>query len=315
MTERRHPLLGYALVLLAAILFGFNAGISRTPLRSGLDESTFTTVRITGGLLVLTVIALAFDRSALRPLPLRRWPLLIGLGAVGIAGLQGFYNVAINRLPLGIALLLEYTGPVLVVLWVRFGRRDPVHARMWPALALTLIGLATVSQVWDGLTFDGVGVVMALLAAVCFASYFLLGEDRGVSAEPLRHILWSFAVATVLMNAIAPVWAADTLGQDASMLGRLADHFVPAWTAMTWVVVLGTVTPFFLLLLALRSLPATVVSVVAMLEPVVAALVGWAWFSESLNLLQLLGMLTVLIGIVLAQTARRDEHAEALPPV
>ncbi len=310
MTTR--PWFGYALVLTAATMFGINAGMSRVPLRSGTDEATFTTVRITAALAVLVVVALATNRSALR-LP-RRWPLVIGLGAVGIAGLQGFYNVAINRLPLGIALLLEYTGPVLVVLWVRFARRQPVHARMWPALALTLTGLAIVSQVWDGLVLDGFGVAMALLAAACFAAYFLLGEDDGVSAEPLHHILWSFAVAAVIMNVIAPVWRADALGADASMLGRLSDLTVPAWAPMAWVVVLGTVTPFFLLLLALRTLPSTVVSVVAMLEPVVAALVGWAWFRESLTVVQLLGVAVMLVGIVVAQTARRDEP-EALPPV
>jgi len=309
------PWLGYLLVLTAAVLFGLNAGMSRIPLRSGTDEATFTTVRITAGLLVLLVIAALSNRSALRPPALRRWPLVLGLGAVGIAGLQGFYNVAINRLPLGIALLLEYTGPVLVVLWVRFARHRPVHARMWPALGLTLIGLAVVSQVWDGLEFDGLGVTMALLAAVCYAAYFLLGEEHSVSAEPLRHILWAFATATVLMNLIAPVWQADELGRQASMLGRLSDLQIPAWTAMAWVVVLGTVTPFFLLLLALRSLPATVVSVVAMLEPVVATLVGWAWFAESLTIVQIGGVVTVLAGIAMAQTARRDEPDEALPPV
>lgn len=310
----RSPVVGYALVLTAAVLFGLNAGASRIPLRSGTDEATFTTVRITGALLVLVVVALVSDRSALRLPALRRLPLLIGLGVVGIAGLQGFYNVAINRLPLGIALLLEYTGPVLVVLWVRFARREPVHARMWPALALTLVGLAVVSQVWSGLVFDGLGVVMALLAAGCFAAYFLLGEDGGVSAEPLHHILWAFAMAAVLMNVVAPVWRADALGADASMLGRLSDLTVPAWLAMGWVVVLGTVTPFFLLLLALRALPATVVSVVAMLEPVVASVVGWGWYAESLTTVQLGGVVLVLVGIVLAQTARRD-HPDELPPL
>ncbi|KQP78253.1 hypothetical protein ASF37_06645 [Aeromicrobium sp. Leaf289] len=310
----RSPVVGYALVLTAAVLFGLNAGASRIPLRSGTDEATFTTVRITGALLVLVVVALVVDRSALRLPAVRRLPLLIGLGVVGIAGLQGFYNVAINRLPLGIALLLEYTGPVLVVMWVRFARREPVHARMWPALALTLVGLAVVSQVWSGLVFDGLGVVMALLAAGCFAAYFLLGEDGGVSAEPLHHILWAFAMAAVLMNVVAPVWEADALGADASMLGRLSDLTVPAWLAMGWVVVLGTVTPFFLLLLALRALPATVVSVVAMLEPVVASVVGWGWYAESLTAVQLGGVVLVLVGIVLAQTARRD-HPDELPPL
>lgn len=310
----RSPVVGYALVLTAAVLFGLNAGASRIPLRSGTDEATFTTVRITGALLVLVVIALVVDRSALRLPAVRRLPLLIGLGVVGIAGLQGFYNVAINRLPLGIALLLEYTGPVLVVLWVRFARREPVHARMWPALGLTLVGLAVVSQVWSGLVFDGLGVVMALLAAGCFAAYFLLGEDVGVSAEPLHHILWAFAMAAVLMNVVAPAWEADALGADASMLGRLSDLTVPAWLAMGWVVVLGTVAPFFLLLLALRALPATVVSVVAMLEPVVASVVGWGWYAESLTAVQLGGVVLVLVGIVLAQTARRD-HPHELPPL
>lgn len=313
-TPTRSPVVGYVLVLTAATLFGLNAGLSRVPLRSGTDEATFTAVRITGALAVLVAVALVSNRSALRPPPMRRVPLVLGLGLVGIVGLQGFYNVAINRLPLGIALLLEYTGPVLVVLWVRFGRREPVAARMWPALGLTLVGLAVVSQVWDGLVLDGLGVAAALAAAVCFAAYFLLGEDEGVSGEPLRHILWAFAVAAVVMNVVAPVWRADALGADASMLGRLDAFTVPSWLAMSCIVVLGTVTPFFLLLLALRSLPATVVSVVAMLEPVVAALVGWAWFTESLTAVQLLGMVVVLTGIVLAQTARREPPADELPP-
>ena len=312
--QTRSPLLGYALVLTAATLFGLNAGVSRVPLRSGTDEATFTAVRITAALAVLVVVAVVWNRSALRPPPWRRVPLVLGLGLVGIVGLQGFYNVAINRLPLGIALLLEYTGPVLVVLWVRLGRREPVAARMWPALGLTLVGLAVVSQVWDGLVLDGVGVAAALAAAACFAAYFLLGEDDRVSAEPLRHILWAFAVAAVAMNVVAPSWRAAALDADASMLGRLDAFTVPAWLAMSWVVVLGTVTPFFLLLLALRTLPATVVSVVAMLEPVVAALVGWAWYAEALTSAQLVGVVVVLAGIVLAQTARREQPADELPP-
>ncbi|KQY56040.1 hypothetical protein ASD11_16330 [Aeromicrobium sp. Root495] len=308
------PLLAYVLVLTAATLFGLNAGMSRVPLRSGTDTATFTTLRITAGLLVLVVVALVVDRSALRVPRGRRLVLVLALGVVGIAGLQWTYNIAINRLPLGIALLLEYLGPVLVVLWVRFGRHQAVHSRVWPALGLTLVGLAVVSQVWDGLAFDGFGVVMALAAAVCFAAYFLLGEDDAVSDEPLRYILWSFAVAAVVMNVVRPVWTADALGADASLLGRFSEYSVPAWIPMLWIVVLGTVVPFFLFLLAMRGLPATVVSVVAMFEPVMAATVGWAWFEEALSPLQLAGMAAVLLGIVLAQTARVEAPEPALPP-
>ena len=162
--------------------------------------------------------------------------------------------------------------------------------------------------------FDGLGVAMGLGAALCFAAYFLLGEDLRVGAEPLRWFLWAFVAAAILMNLVRPAWNATALGADASMLGRLDAITVPAWSAMTYVVVLGTVTPFFLLLLAMRSLPAVVVSVVAMLEPVVATIVGWAWFEESLSLVQIAGVLAVLTGIVLAQTARRDPSAAEVPP-
>ncbi len=313
-TGMRSPVVGYALVLTAATLFGINAGMARIPMRSGTDVSTFTSLRITAALALVVLIALVLDRSALRPPRLREVPLVVGLGIVGIAGLQGTYNVAIDRLPLGIALLLEYTGPVLVVLWVRFARREPVHPRMWPALLLTLAGLAVVGQIWTGLAFDGLGVAMALGASVCFATYFLLGEDFRVGEEPLRYFLWAFVAAAVLMNVVRPSWTATALGADASMLGRLADVTIPAWSAMTYVVVLGTVAPFFLLLLALRSLSAIVVSVVAMLEPVVATIVGWAWFAEALSPLQVGGVVAVLTGIVLAQTARRRAPDPALPP-
>ena len=305
---------GYPLVLLAAALFGLNAGVSRIPLRGGTPTDTFTTVRITTAFLAFVLIALVVDRSAFRVPRGRALLLITGLGIVGFAGVQWTYNIAINRLPLGIALLLEYLGPVLVVLWVRFVRRESVHQRMWPALALAVGGLAVVSQVWDGLTLDGLGVTMALGAAVCFAAYFLLGEHTG-SADvggPLHVILWAFAAATVMMNLVQPTWTADALGDDVSMLGRFADTTIPSWGAMAWVVLLGTVAPFFLLLLALRMLSATVVSVVAMLEPVVAALVGWVWFAETLNPVQLVGMAAVLAGILLAQTARDVEPS--LPP-
>ena len=301
-------------MLLAAALFGLNAGVSRIPLRGGTPTDTFTTVRITTAFLAFVLIALVVDRSALR-IPRGRALLLItGLGIVGFAGVQWTYNIAINRLPLGIALLLEYLGPVLVVLWVRFARREHVHPRMWPALVLAVGGLAVVSQVWRGMTLDGLGVTMALGAAVCFAAYFLLGEHTGSAdvGRPLHVILWAFGAATVMMNLVQPAWTADALGDDVSMLGRFAETTIPSWGAMAWVVLLGTVAPFFLLLLALRVLSATVVSVVAMLEPVVAALVGWVWFAETLNPVQLVGMAAVLAGILLAQTARDVEPS--LPP-
>ena len=308
-----HPRLGYLLVVSAAIIFGVNGGVSRVPIHAGLAVETYTTVRVTGGFLAFALLCLVLDRGAFR-MPRGRTALdLVVLGVLGVAFLQWTYNIAVVRLPLGVALLLEYLAPVYVVLWVRFVRRENVHPRVWPAIAVAIVGLALVGEIWDGLTLDGFGVVMAVLAGLCFALYFLQGERlTGTDLSSLQIVLWSFGVATIVMNLIEPAWNAGALGNEASLLGRFEDVTVPAWSAMVFVVIIGTVVPFFLYLSALRHLSSTVASVVAMLEPIVATLVGWAWFHEILSTVQVLGVLAVVAGIVLAQTARRVP--EELPP-
>lgn len=313
---------GLALVVTAALFFGFNAGVSRIPIEAGLPVATFTTVRATAAFAIFLLIAVVLDRSALRPPTGRSIPLVIALGIVGVAFVQWTYNIAIVRLPIGVALLIEYLAPVLVVLWVRFVRREPVHPRVWPAIALALAGLALVGQVWNGLVLDGLGLAMALAAAVCFAAYFLLGEELTGSAHPstppmtaLRTVVWSFGVGAITMNVLGGWDGVSALGNEASMLGRLADHTVPAWTAMTWAAFFGTVVPFFLYLASLRDLSSAKASVTAMLEPVVAVIVGWVWFAEALNPVQLTGVAAVLTGIILAQTARQVPQDELPPPV
>lgn len=308
-----NPRLGYALVIVAAVLFGLNGGFSRVAMGSGLSPENFTTLRVTGAMLVFVAYAACMRRSALKRPRGTAFLLVAALGLIGVAGLQLTYNVAINRLPLGIALLIEYLAPVLVVLWVRFVRKEHVRPRMWAAVALAVVGLAAVSRAWDGLVLDGLGITMALLASVCFAAYFLIGEHNVGFDDPLRIILWAFVVATVCMNLIQPIWTTPDLPSTTSGLGRLDDVSVNPWVILATIIVFGTVVPFFLEMLALKHLPATIVTVVAMLEPVIALILGWSWFDESLTPVQLLGAGAVLVGIVLAQTSRKVELAIPAP--
>src|SRR3954452_7004828 len=172
----RNPALGLALVVLGAALFIQNAGVSRVALRGGGDPLTLTTTRVTGTVLVLLVVAAVFRRDALRPPRGRLGLLLVVHGLVGVAALQWTYFVAIDRLPVGMALLLEYQAPILVALWARFVQREQVSSRLWVGLALAVAGLAAATEAWSGAEFDGLGIVAGLAAAVCFAGYFLIGE-------------------------------------------------------------------------------------------------------------------------------------------
>ncbi len=311
----RNPSLGLALVVTGATLFIVNAGVSRVALRAGVDPVTLTTVRVTGTALVLVAYAAVFRRSALRPPTGRLGVLIVVHGLIGVAALQWTYFVAIDRLPVGMALLLEYQAPILVALWARFVQHERVRARMWLGLGMAVVGLALMMGIWRGLTFDAIGVLAGLGAAVSFAVYFLVGEHGVGLLDPLRVILWSFLIAAVGLNVVSPIttFPDGLLDAQAPLLGRLAEYDVPVWSLLVWVIVLGTLVPFGVELLALQHLRATTVTMVAMLEPVGVGALGWIWFFESLDSIALVGGLAVVAGIVLAQTARRA-HVMIEPP-
>lgn len=304
----RSPVVGLTLVMLAAALFVQNAGVSRVALRAGVDPVSLTTLRVTGTFLALLVVAALFRRDALRPPRGRLGLLVVVHGLVGVAGLQWTYFVAIDRLPVGMALLLEYQAPILVALWARFVQREQVHGRLWLGLALAWGGLGAATGIWRGLAFDQIGVLAGLGAAGCLAAYFLIGEHGVGHLDPLRVILWSFLCATVGLNVVNPVTSTrwDVLATQASLLGRLDHHTAPVWGVLAWIVVVGTLLPFGLTLLALRHLSATSVTMVAMLEPIGVNALGWVWFAETLDAVTLTGGLAVVAGIVLAQSARRS---------
>ena len=289
--------------------------VSRVALRSGVEPAMLTTIRVTLTFLALLLFAVCFRRTALRPPPGRLLLLVVTHGLVGVAALQWTYFVAIDRLPVGMALLLEYQAPVLVALWARLGQHEQVHRRLWLGLVLAVVGLAAATEVWKGARFDGLGVLAGLAAAVCFAGYFLIGEAGVGSLDPLRVILWSFGVATIALNVVTPITGFDDvpLTRQVSLRGTLDAHAVPLWLVLGWVVVLGTLVPFFAELFALSFVKATTVTVIALLEPIGVSALGWAWFHESLGPVAILGCLAVVAGIVIAQSARR-EHLAAEPP-
>ena len=311
----RNPAFGFALVITGATLFIVNAGVSRVALRAGVDPVSLTTVRVTGTFVVLLLLAALFRRGALRPPRGRLGLLILAHGLIGVAALQWTYFVAIDRLPVGMALLLEYQAPILVALWARFVAKEPVRHRMWVGLALATLGLAAATGIWKGAVFDSVGILAGLGAAVCFAAYFLIGEHGVGTLDPLRMILWAFLVASIALNVISPITSlpVDLLSSQTSLLGILEGYDLPVWVLLIWITVLGTLVPFGVELFALRHLRATTVTMVAMLEPVGVSALGWVWFFERLDAVALAGGVAVVAGIVLAQSARRA-HVLIEPP-
>jgi drug/metabolite transporter (DMT)-like permease len=293
------------MVTAAAVLFAINGTVSKVILASGLTSLRLAEIRTTGALLGLAAIVLLTRPMTLRATR-RQLPFLIAFGVFGVSLVQLLYFLAIRRLPIGVALLLEYLAPLLVALWARFVVKEPVRRRIWTALALALAGLSLVVDVWRGVSLDGAGVAFALLGALSFAVYLLLAEHSVAGRDPLSLLVYGFLFASVFWACIQPWWTfpGSIVVRDISLLGHLSGSHLPIWALLAWLVLLGTMVPFALIVGSLRHLSATRVGIVAMLEPVAGAVVAYAWLGETLGAVQLTGGAVVLAAIVLAQTAR-----------
>jgi drug/metabolite transporter (DMT)-like permease len=195
---------------------------------------------------------------------------------------------------------------VLVALYARYVLHEPVRRRIWAALALAIAGLALLLQLWQGLVLDGIGVLASIGAAVTFALYILMA-DRGIRRRTSSSLLaYGFLFAALFWAVVQP-WTSfpwDLLDDSVSLLGRLESIELPVWLLMAWMVVLGTIVPFGLLVGALRHVSPTRAGILAMFEPVAGTVIAYAWLREELDPIQLVGAAVVLCGIGLAQTAR-----------
>ena len=301
----RRPLLGYGMIFLASTLFAINGTVSKVIQDAGLSSARLTQVRSTGAFAGFTLVLVLTNRKALR-LRAREIPLLVLFGVCGLAFVQWFYFIAIHRLAIGIALLIQYLAPLLVALWARFVGHEEVRRRIWLALALALAGLALVTEIWSGIALDTRGVAACLAAALSYALYILVAEHAVATRDPISLSCYGFFFASLFWAAVQPWWSFPdgVVGRTTSLHGHLASVHLPVWALVAWLIVLGAIVPFALVVTALRHVSATRAGIAAMLEPPAATLVAFLWLGESLGLFQLLGGGIVLGAIALAQTSR-----------
>lgn len=303
---------GVLLALAAAVLFAVNGNVSKVALLNSLSALELVSLRSAGTAAILLVITALRSPRAFRVSP-RELGFLALYGVTGIAMVQWLYFVAIQRMPVGIALLFEYTAPLMVALWVRFVQKQPVKSRLWLGLACALGGLALVAQFWKGMTLDPVGLISAVGAGAALACYYLMGEHGQRERDPISLMGFSFGFSAILWAIVSPWWQFPfaRLAVSVDLPGVLPGSS-PLWLMVLWIIVLGSVAPFLFVLLAVARLGPARVGLIGMLEPVGAGTIAWILLGESLNAVQVAGSLIVLVGIVLAETARQAAHT--VPP-
>jgi len=305
--DSRRTALGYTLLLTATVFFALNGTVVKSILLSGVSAPSLSEIRATGAFLILFIVVAIIRPRALR-IHRREWKLLLAYGVIGVSMTQFLYFVAIERMPIGIALIIEFTAPIWVVLWVRFGRHQEVRATVWVGLLLALIGLAMVAQVWQGFTLDGLGVAAAFGAAFALALFYVIGEyqRRGAHArDALSLTMWGMGGATLFWAIVQPWWIFpwDTYASVSEPLAGSGPQ-LPIWMLTAWMIVMGTVVPFVLAMTALAYVTAAQASIIGMTEPLIASIIAWIVLAEILTPAQIAGGAIVLIGVYLAERSR-----------
>jgi drug/metabolite transporter (DMT)-like permease len=270
-----------------------------------MDAFRLTQIRTVGAAIILLTFAVMRGKKQLYA---RRDELkdLIIFGVVGVAAVTSFYFFAIKYLYVSVALVIEFTASIWIVLYLRFIKKKQVSPIMWVGIACAFSGLFLLSQIWTGTTLHPLGVAVAFADAFALAIYFLFADRLSQTRTSLSLMAWGLGVAAVFWSLVLPWWnfPFEYLTNTYSLEGNLSNYSAPGWALVLWIIIVGTVIPYLLTVTGIRELSASTGSVIGMIEPLFAGAIAWWLLNEAFNTTQLIGCAVLLVGIYLADKAR-----------
>jgi drug/metabolite transporter (DMT)-like permease len=298
---------GELYLVIGAVFFSLN-GVIVTLVLDHMTTFRLAQVRAIGTFFLLFLITFIQDRNSLKA-QRSEIPTLIFYGVFGYAMVQLGYFIGISRgVPLSLVLIIEFTAPIWIVLWIKFVRKSVVAKDMWVAIALSLLGLIMVAKVWQGFAFDLIGSFGALGAALALAVYFLMSQSQGTKRSAQAMVVWGMGIAGLFWSLVLPIWKFPTeiFTTEINLQGRFSDYSAPGWLLIAYIIIFGTMVPYLFVVGGIRRLSASTSSVIGMMEPVLAGVFAWVWLSQSWSAIQLAGGAIVLIGIYIADRAKNN---------
>jgi drug/metabolite transporter (DMT)-like permease len=311
-----HFRLGLFLALGSALSFGSSGPFAKSLMAAGWSPTAAVIARLAVGALVMAAVA-----TWLRPGWLREArahaKTVLAYGVIPIAGAQLCYYNAVAHLSVGVALLLEYTAPVIVVAWVWGTTRRRPGTLTLAGVALAVAGIMLVLNVFAGAHINLIGVGWGLGAAVCAACYFVMSASVSTDEEGgLNSVTLSAAGLIVGAGAVTVLGVSGAM----PLTFTANDTVVAGWTT-SWLVpvvalgVIATAAAYTLGIMGITRLRPRFASLVGLSEVLFAVLAAWVLLGESITAVQAVGGAVVLAGLALARAGDRSEIvAEATWP-
>ncbi|HYO00929.1 MAG TPA: EamA family transporter [Mycobacterium sp.] len=302
----------------SAFAFGMSGPLAKALMEAGWSPTAAVTARLAGGAVAMAIFATMMKPNWVRE-AMQHWKTVIAYGLVPIAGAQLCYYNAVSHLSVGVALLLEYTAPVLVVGWLWATTRSRPSKLTLAGVALAVAGIILVLDVFAGAHVNLTGVGWGLAAAVCAACYFMMSDEVSADGtEEGRLNSLTLAAGGLVIGAIA----VGLLGVSGLMpLTFTANDTVVAGVTTSWLVpvialaLIPTAIAYTLGIMGIARLRPRFASLVGLAEVMFAVLAAWVLLGEALTPTRALGAAVVLAGLVLARQGDRTEKvAEASWP-
>nr|WP_313776057.1 DMT family transporter [Mycobacterium sp.] len=312
--------LGLMFAIASAFTFGLSGPLAKSLMEAGWTPTAAVTARLAGGALAMAVFATFANPGWVRE-ALEHRRTVIAYGVIPVAGAQFCYYNAVSHLSVAVALLLEYTAPILVVawLWART-RRRPGNLTL-AGVAIAIIGIALVLDVFAGAHINSAGVLWGLAAAICAACYFMMSEKASSDGTGLSPITLAAAGLIVGAVAVAALGVAGVMPMRFSTENAVvADVSLPWFVPVIALALFPTAIAYTLGIMGVARLRPRFASLVGLSEVLFAVLIAWALLGEAITVTQTVGGAVVLLGLALARQGDRTEQvAQAtwpeVPPV
>jgi drug/metabolite transporter (DMT)-like permease len=315
-----HFRIGLLFAVGSAFAFGSSGPFAKSLMEAGWSPTAAVTARLGGGALLMVIFATIVKPDWFRE-ALKHGKTVIAYGLIPIAGAQLCYFNAVAHLSVGVALLLEYTAPILVVGWLWATTRRRPSSLTLTGVALAIVGIMLVLGVFETGGFSGahinlIGVGWALAAAVCAACYFVMSSTVAADGDGLNSITLATAGLIVGAGTVAALGATGLV----PLTFTTNDAVVAGWTT-SWLVpvialaLIPTAIAYTLGIMGIARLQPRFASLVGLSEVMFAVLAAWVLLGEAITPTQAIGGVVVLAGLALArQGDRTEKRAEASLP-
>ncbi|QWT24515.1 DMT family transporter [Subtercola sp. PAMC28395] len=293
--KRPSMTVGLAIAVVAALTFGTSGAFIKPVLEAGWSPAAAVTVRALVGGIVLAPFAIVSLRGSWAALWRARWRVTL-MALIGVAGTQLAYFAAIQRIPVGTAVLIEYLSPLLlvVVVWAR-SRKLP-KAVVLIGSVLALVGIVLVVSPGGAVALDPIGIMLALAAMVGCAIYYVVAARPSDGLPPVALAAFGLLLGGLLLGIIGAtglVAFTATFGE-VGFLGATA----PWWVPLAFVGIVSTAIAYAAGITAGEILGSRIASFAGQLEVVAAAVFAWLLLGETLSIPQIIGGALIVAGIV-----------------